>query len=207
LECCSGGDLHRCIKHWHRLQREQGWLVPTIFTKHFVADMATALGYIHLGIKDIHKPDRTETNHHQILHRDKGSQNVFPRWTSQNHNGMPDIVLGDFGLACLGAASRGACGTPGYNPTECQAVYNLPSVQAVRRQVQALRLDMYCFGATLWSICTTAQFNNSTEQCDADRINRHVGSWPVARDPVLISLLTRCFDDEPSVRPNSRELV
>ena len=54
-----------------------------------------------------HKLQHRET----VAHNDVKPDNIFLKTTPTESTSPPEIVLGDFGLATIGATSRG-CGTP-----------------------------------------------------------------------------------------------
>ncbi|KAI7299666.1 hypothetical protein KC315_g17521, partial [Hortaea werneckii] len=129
LQHCNGGDLSDL--HFHLQQR--GTVAPAMFVLHFVASMADALGYLHLGLLPStptdSAPSSTTTslavpNHKPLLHCDIKLENILLRWPTTDETssvpvvggGLPTIVLADFGYACPAHTTSGYCGTPGRFP-------------------------------------------------------------------------------------------
>ncbi|KAI7188967.1 hypothetical protein KC363_g5171 [Hortaea werneckii] len=140
LQHCNGGDLSDL--HYHLQQR--GTVAPAMFVLHFVASMADALAYLHLGLlpstpTDNSPPSFSATilptpTHKPLLHCDIKLENILLRWPTSETSpsavaaadgGLPTIVLADFGYACPAHTTSGYCGTPGRFPPEVHAVASL----------------------------------------------------------------------------------
>ncbi|KAI7213350.1 hypothetical protein KC333_g6628 [Hortaea werneckii] len=139
LQHCNGGDLSDL--HYH-LQR-RGAVAPAMFVLHFVASMADALGYLHLGLLPSIPTDSALSSsttlpvpdHKPLLHCDIKLENILLRWPTTTTptqssppavgGGLPTIVLADFGYACPAHTTSGYCGTPGRFPPEVHAIASL----------------------------------------------------------------------------------
>ena len=105
FEYCQGGDL---IDYMPR-RGEKG--CSETFIWHCFVQLAEALAFLHFGIrswaKDPHLPPKGWA---RVVHRDIKPDNVFLRYKLTDRYPVPDVVLGDFGLATLLSESSG-CGT------------------------------------------------------------------------------------------------
>ncbi|KAF2857046.1 kinase-like protein [Piedraia hortae CBS 480.64] len=204
FECCTGGDLQRFITHWER--KHPAW-IPSLFVKHYVASMAGAMGYLHKGILDINFPNEVVSGHGRIIHRDIKPANIFLRWNSSERDVLPDLVLGDFGLVCQERDSATPMGTPGHKPPECKLADSMPIEQIVRTTFLTARSDMYCFGAVLWSVITSQQFDNRRHIYIPTQMVKDISGLTISREPAVMYLLAASLRDNPAERPSTTELV
>lgn len=100
FEHCRGGDLHRCIPTKNYVSEDFIW--------HIFIQLADALAFLHYGIsrRDPYPPSGWQ----RVIHRDIKPENIFLRRPIEHKHQVPDVVLGDFGLATLQEVSEG-CGT------------------------------------------------------------------------------------------------
>ncbi|KAF2768423.1 kinase-like protein [Teratosphaeria nubilosa] len=152
LEFCDGGDLGDFIAHWATLRRRRpAQQLPMMFYLHFIVSMADALAFLH---------------RHGLVHRDIKPDNVFLRTSGSSPYGLPDIVLGDVGFMCPEGYYDCLPSTPGYCPPEIDHVLdmdqsNCAEYLAARDRVSSKPAgDIYCFGATLYSLVRLCSFNN-----------------------------------------------
>ncbi|KAL4657434.1 serine/threonine-protein kinase Sgk1-like [Arapaima gigas] len=115
LDFVNGGEL------FYHLQRERVFLEPR--ARFYVAEMASALGYLHLR---------------HIVYRDLKPENIL--LDSEGH-----IVLTDFGLCKEGLAPNGTtstfCGTPEYLAPE-----------VLQKQPYDHTVDWWCLGSVLYEM-------------------------------------------------------
>lgn len=95
---------------------------------------------------------------------------------------MPDIVLGDFGMAQFASQSTGITGTPGYDSPEVRAVANLrdtnPTLYTKRsvERVMTTKSDVYQMGLIMYLMST----------------GRH---WKCGADPSTLNLQSEEYKD------------
>ena len=220
LEYCSGGDL---AVYCNKLLEMQVYTSP-LFVLHFIASMSDALAFIHLGcgpsgIDGIATPP----DHHQpFLHLDIKPGNVFLRWTGSDEYGMPTIVLGDWGFSTLERKSRGMCGTPGLIVPEAGRVWDLCDTDseaywtACSSQVMTRASDIYTFGATLYTLIFTTNFDNRTFTTDSTTSASNAFEPPglaedfattdFARLPAVLRTMQCCFVENPRHRITTETL-
>ena len=101
FEHCEGGDLQHFIDEYDRPSEKLIWQV-------FV-QLADALAFLHYGISRRH-PHSQPVGWRRVIHRDLKPANVFFRKKLSSRHPVPDVVLGDFGLATTNDITEG-CGT------------------------------------------------------------------------------------------------
>lgn len=110
-EYCSGGDLHS--------QLRKGGGSSEAFIWHVLRQMTEALAYLHHGYvrSDSSRSGSMPRDWIPIVHCDIKPDNIFLAEPRTVQNPLPNLVLGDFGLAVLGGDKRGdGCTT--YKPPE-----------------------------------------------------------------------------------------
>ncbi|KAF2857642.1 kinase-like protein [Piedraia hortae CBS 480.64] len=204
FECCNGGDLNRMIEHWQKRRPEA---MPRIFIKHFIASLVSALMYIHHGIRNIHESGRVEPGHKTVIHNDIKPGNVFLRWNRRSDiPELPEIVLGDFGLACLERNSRGVSGTMRYTPPEAWRYETTPEA-ADRLCVMTAESDIFGFGATLWEVVTTTLFNRGRLANGRDEVRKRLSMYPATDDPGIMRLILDSLATRKRDRPTKADLI
>lgn len=101
FEHCQGGDLSKFIP------REGARGVSEAFMWHVFIQLADALAFLHYGWNRFAKDHKPPRQWKRIVHADIKPENVFLRRKLTADNPVPDIVLGDFGLATLDEVSYG----------------------------------------------------------------------------------------------------
>lgn len=157
MEYCNGGDLLEQLSKFQDLRISS----PNVFTLHLFASLACALAYIHHGIRCETASPYLESRHHEpIIHGDLKPDNVFLLWRPGCEYGLPEIVLGDCGLAELECNSWGICGTIQYESPESRAVSvlrDIPSAfeKASNAKIMTTRSDMYGLGLMIYLMATS----------------------------------------------------
>lgn len=104
FEHCQGGDLHNWIPRSRNLRDED--FIWSVFTQ-----LADALAFLHHGYdRRARNPRVPPPGWKPVVHRDVKPANVFLRYKLTQNYPMPDVVLGDFGIATLRSVT-GDCGT------------------------------------------------------------------------------------------------
>ena len=112
FEFCQGGDLFDYVPRRGERGASEGFIWDC-FTQ-----LAEAAAFLHFGYSRYEKdPNTRPKGWCRVIHRDIKPDNVFLRHKLTNSNPVPEIVLGDFGLATLVADSYGA-GTDEWLPPE-----------------------------------------------------------------------------------------
>ncbi|KAF2860696.1 kinase-like protein [Piedraia hortae CBS 480.64] len=196
------GDLHAYLTS--RIANS-GTQPPEPLSKKLAIDMATALGFMHLGIADISQKPVLVKGHIPILHRDLKPENVFVRI----EDSVPKFVLADFGLANFLPEAVGVTGTPGYIAPECQKVSDeLDEEVAERVRVHTAKSDVYSFGAILWSAVTGLPFDNLETRYSLKRMGKHLKKIGVeATGGTVGALVLGCLEKEPAERLGTEQLV
>lgn len=132
FEFCKGGDLFDYMPRRGERGASEGFIWDC-FTQ-----LAEAIAFLHFGYsryeKDPHMPPKGWC---RIIHRDIKPDNVFLRYNMTNDHPVPEIVLGDFGLATLMADSYGA-GTDEWLPPELPRNSKQGDVWGVGATIHAL---------------------------------------------------------------------
>ncbi|KAK4501354.1 hypothetical protein PRZ48_007162 [Zasmidium cellare] len=97
MEFCSGGDLISQVFFWWNKKRSP---VPEQFLLHTIVSLFDGLAFVHHGLRSRGDGRFTEDEfHNPVIHADIKGENIFLRWTNDPLGGMPELVLGDFGIA------------------------------------------------------------------------------------------------------------
>ncbi|KAK5134910.1 hypothetical protein LTR08_006000 [Meristemomyces frigidus] len=219
LEYCSGGDL---ADYCGNLFDRQLYTAP-LFVLHFIASMSDALAFIHLGCgpSGVGSLEAPPSNHQPFIHCDIKPNNVFLRWTESSEHGMPTIVLGDWGFSTLERKSTGVCGTPGILPPEAIRVWDYCDTNpeahriAQRSQILTCASDVYTFGATLYTLAFTKNFDNSSfgssssdggNPFEPPGLVEDFAATTLARFPAVLETMQRSLAEHPSQRVTTAEL-
>ena len=132
FEYCKGGDLGDYIPR----SGEKG--VSETFMWDCFIQLAEAVAFLHYGYRSFAKdPDTPPRGWCRVTHRDIKPHNVFLRYELTSKHPVPDIVLGDFGLATLKYESYDA-GTREWMPPEIPLCTPQGDVWGVGATIHAL---------------------------------------------------------------------
>ncbi|QIW98432.1 hypothetical protein AMS68_003950 [Peltaster fructicola] len=156
MEYCRGGDLDRQCDHFLNLRR-RGHLTPESFQIHVFICMIYALAYVHHGLR-VHETAASFRLEHQprhvsIVHADIKPGNILLRWPGRIQ-GLPDVVLTDFGLCHPARHYGGQPGDPRFVAPEIAAYSWLQRDPAQHFQVVA-REDLVSTAADVYSLGLT----------------------------------------------------
>ncbi|KAF6224509.1 hypothetical protein HO133_011086 [Letharia lupina] len=102
FEHCQGGDLSEYTPRG----REGG--VSEDFIWHCFIQLADAIAFLHYGYNRFARyPSSPPREWKRVVHRDIKPPNVFLRREPTSRNPVPEVVLGDFGLATLNGVTYG----------------------------------------------------------------------------------------------------
>ena len=102
FEHCQGGDLAQLIPKGGAAG------VPETLLWRLFSQLAEAVAFLHYGYNYYAKyPESPPRNWRRIVHRDIKPANVFLRYKLTSRNPVPEVVLGDFGLATLTEVTHG----------------------------------------------------------------------------------------------------
>ena len=103
-------------------------LVPAVFLLHVYVSLVEALLFVHHGYRSLKEAEaQTQVlNHLTIIHGDIKPENILLRWPANREpEGLPDIVLADFGAAQLASETTFICGTQSFDSPEVAYVTSL----------------------------------------------------------------------------------
>ena len=203
LELCSGGDLLDQLRMFRDQLTRPGPTAPTVLTLHVLVSLAQALAYLHhgLGWKEGQIYDEIKP-WEPVIHGDIKPDNIFLRHSPQSRvNGLPDIVLGDFGMAQFACQSTGITGTPGYDSPEVRRVADLRESdphayhQQYNKRIMTTKSDVYQMGLILYLMGTGRHFKVGA---DPGTIQLCEGYGSITG---FTSFLVWCLQPEPDDRP------
>ncbi|KAF2208505.1 hypothetical protein CERZMDRAFT_101254 [Cercospora zeae-maydis SCOH1-5] len=98
MDACTGGDLFDQMSHWDK--RKQS--TPKLFLYHAIVQISDAFAFLHHGLRHTTGGCFTQDEaHHAIVHGDVKYENILLDWSRTSVNGLPELVIGDFGHAKL----------------------------------------------------------------------------------------------------------
>lgn len=202
MELAGAGDLYGQIEFWTVKRRSY---VPEVFLLHFAVEVMQALAFLHHGLRyDGNGKWTQDDNHKSVIHGDIKPENVLLRWSSIPLGGMPDILLGDFGVARIAGDDRVKL-LPGTNlyhaPEDLAITGGLPhSKENLDRYYKVganrtVAADMYSFGQILYQM--------ASKEPNPRKIGRDPSDIRVSRDydtQEIRELLVRCLVADPAKR-------
>lgn len=203
LELCSGGDLLDQLRCFRSQTSKSGFTAPMVFTLHVLVSLAHALAYLHHGLR--WKEGQTYSDTHPwdpIIHGDIKPDNIFLRHNPHSQvKGLPDVVLGDFGMAQFASQSTGITGTPGYDSPEVRRVADLRDCdpfaysRECKIQVMTTKSDVYQLGLILYLMATGRHFKIGADPKEIELCEEWVGVKG------FTAFLVWCLQPQPEDRP------
>jgi serine/threonine protein kinase len=214
LEFCSGCDLLDQLRSFRNSSTAPGPTAPVVFTLHVIVSLAHALAFLHHGLRW-----KTETTYEDpkegkawdaVIHGDIKPDNIFLRHhPNAQVKGLPDVVLGDFGMSQFASQSTGITGTPGYDSPEVRAVADLrdtnPTLYDRKRnaRVMTTKSDVYQLGLVMYLMGTGRHF-----KIGADPAGIELESLEYKGVTGFVALMVWCLQPEAKERPEcTSELV
>lgn len=200
-EFCTGGDLFSKIRETHRHK----CVAPEPLALHVFVSMAEALGYLHHGLRWNSEKQRywQEPGSISFIHGDVKPHNVFLRWSDEAERlGLPDVVLGDFGMSQPAEFTIGTSGTPCYMAPEIIAIWSLDDEsseyheKATSRQMTTAT-DIYSLGGTIYELGT-----NTLHKVRADPHAVRLSSYKAEALTVAVQW---CLQHDPEDRSRAME--
>lgn len=203
LELCSGGDLLDQLRCFRDQSTRSGPTAPVVFTLHVLTSLAHALAYLHHGLRWKEGTNYTESKPWEaIIHGDIKPDNVFLRHSPRAQvKGLPDIVLGDFGMAQFASQSTGITGTPGYDSPEVRQVATLRETnpflyaEKCKTRIMTPKSDVYQLGLTLYLMAVGRHFKVRADPKDIQLCEDYRGVTG------FVALLVWCLQPEADDRP------
>lgn len=195
MEYCSGGDLYNQVTYWWDRRRSP---VPEQFLLHVFVSVADGLAFAHHGLRSRGDGKYTEDEFHQgVIHGDLKMENLFLRWTDTPLGGMPEVVMGDWGVAKRNTRKmvRLNPGTPAYHAPEDVAIHkNAPITEenqdiwlkVVNRRTTAM--DMYALGQVTYQL--------AARERDPREIGKDPSDLTISREydaPGLVKAIQKCL--------------
>lgn len=198
LEFCRGGDLLEQLSVFEIDKITS----PEVFTLHVFVSLAQALAYLHRGLTYVGGlvKYRRDSHHRPMIHGDIKPDNVLLRWPGRQ-NGLPDVVLGDFGHAQLAAESHGITGTRNYHPPEVAEVAALEEKDSaayerrMNSKIVTSRCDVYQLGLIVHMMATNREFPTWGDSSGIELLPTHQDI------PRLTAAIVWCLATEPEERP------
>lgn len=190
-EFADGGDIANLCRY-SADRKEQ---IPEPFILHFAASMIRNLAFMHHGITTSRFRSKTRKIHRSIVHRDMKPANVFLKWNDKPKSGLPDVIIGDFGLASYDDhTNTGVCGTHGYAAPEIRKSWDR---RGIDWRVCTKAGDMYGFGMILYELLALRKYKPE----DWDDIREIFDLSQVSAHKEILELLERCLAKYPAQRP------
>ena len=198
FEHCRGGDLHDYLP-----RRGEKGMSERFLWQCFV-QLADAIAFLHYGYNRFSKhPDDPPRGWARVIHRDIKPENVFLRRKITSSDPVPEVVLGDFGLATLQSESYGS-GTAEWMAPEVPIVTKEGDVWGVGAIIHALAHGRGPVPSPPrdWPGGRLAE-----DRWYADPQARRPKQLPSAYSSALNHNMMNCLVKDPSKRVNTRDLI
>ena len=196
FEHCQGGDLQSFVPKGGEAGPSENFLWECF------VQLADAVAFLHYGYNIFsNTPDIPPRGWKRVVHRDIKPENVFLRRKFTSNKVVPQLVLGDFGLATLDERTKDGCGTYAWIGPEIPVLTKQNDVWAVGAIIHALAHGRgpvastppgYRGGRDKWELSPTA---------------RKPRQLPTAYSGKLNSNMMDCLMMDPKERINSLRLV
>lgn len=198
FEHCQGGDLGQLIPRGGAsgLSEKLLWRV--------FSQLADALAFLHYGYNGFAKyPEIPPRNWRRIIHRDIKPGNVFLRYKLTSRNPVPEVVLGDFGLATLDEVTYGG-GTDEWIGPEIPLMTKQNDVWGVGAIIHALAHGK---GPVSWPPKDWPRGREAEDKWYKHPKSRNPKELPMAYSSALNRNMLDCLVMDPKRRINSLQLV
>lgn len=218
-EFCNAGDLIDQVTYYGAVIKRNA---PEEFVLHVIVSLTNALLYLHNGLRwdDERKCFWKDPSHTSVVHGDIKPDNVFLRWsTKPEREGLPDVVLGDFGQAQPASHFVGLAGTTGYQAPEAAAIWQLKANnrEAYHEAIKNTGLvtpasDVFSLGQTIFILCTKRMHIVGADPRTSPVQENQRGFIGVKLDGPggyqtegLTELVQWCLQPDPEMRPETEE--
>lgn len=192
-EFADGGDVANLCRYYAD-RKEQ---IPEPFILHFAASMIRSLAFMHHGITSTRFRSKTRKVHRSIVHRDLKPANVFLQWNDKRKSSLPDVIIGDFGLASYDDhTNTGVCGTHAYAAPEIRKFWDRRDISW---RVCTKAGDMYGLGMILYELLALRKYKPEED----DDIREVFDLSQVSAHREILELLERCLAKYPAQRPSA----
>lgn len=198
FEHCQGGDLTEYIPRGGKNGVSESFLWECFI------QLADAIAFLHYGYNRFAQcPDIPPRTWKRIVHRDIKPANVFLRRKLTSANPVPQVVLGDFGLATLNEVTyRG--GTDEWIGPEIPMLTKENDVWGVGAVIHAL---CHGKGPVSWPPRDWPKGHSAADKWYTDPKARQPKPLPTTYSTSLNRNVMDCLIKDPNQRINSLELV
>ncbi|USW51320.1 Putative serine/threonine-protein kinase, active [Septoria linicola] len=206
LQYCDGGDVQDFLNSQCAVHEK----VPLPFVLHFASSMIDALSFVHHGITYDADADQFRRCHQpSMIHRDLKPKNIFLDKSHRAENGLPRVVVADFGLSTIAEENQGTCGTAGYlapevtrTILECQRPdlsYAL-RMAIFHQPIMSTANDWWAFGCCLYQALTGDLYRPGMEA------RSRILESAAGTHPELYQLINSCLQTDPRARPRGIDI-
>jgi serine/threonine-protein kinase len=171
MERILGRDLELTARRCRELKAP----IPPDFSFYVVAEMLAGLAALHAAKSPSGEP-------FGIVHRDVTPQNIFVAYSGR-------IVLGDFGIAHIGAYGR-----PDANQTMGKLGYLAPEQASFSDEVDQ-RADLFAAGICLWELLTGQRLFQAASKEMEEEVLRNIARAKIPRPSKVNPTVPREMED------------